>query len=350
MDKSLWGGYIKRCSYIFKNVFYNRRICSKRNENVQFLRGIAMLAIVLYHFQMFYPVDKMKWIQSVFLFGSGNEIFFVITGYFIGKEMNKEWDITEATVFIIKKLKRLSKPLIIWGAVAAFVYAREPYISNCDAVQWYLATVTYMQNFYNSIHPNAFGYTWFIACEVQFFIIFSVILFSKKFKWFLFGVGVFLLSFSNPLPNNVRWMFYYQAIIIGVFMWKIINESKAIEILVNSLSMFYRRLVFCVLLLAGGAIQLRVGGDYSITLSAVLYSVPFMIAILSKDFIFPRALDIIKSIGDCSYSMYLIHIPIIIFMNQLCVNTYLWEMKCIYFFMVLILIYFSSVLSKKYIE
>ena len=75
-----------------KDVFGSSGVCSPRNENVQYLRGIAILMIILYHFQMFYPMKQLEWVQTVFLFGEGNEVFFVITGYFLARKwMTGDW-------------------------------------------------------------------------------------------------------------------------------------------------------------------------------------------------------------------------------------------------------------------
>ena len=99
-----------------KTVFGSSGVCSQRNENIQYLRGIAILMIILFHFQMFYPMKQLEWVQTVFLFGEGNEVFFVITGYFLARKwMTGDWDVDRAVRSLLHKIRRLWIPLSIWG-------------------------------------------------------------------------------------------------------------------------------------------------------------------------------------------------------------------------------------------
>ena len=68
-----------------------------RNINIQYLRGVGILAIVLYHFPMFYKLPVIDYIQKYIRFGQANELFFVIAGY------------------LKSRVRKFIIPLPVWG-------------------------------------------------------------------------------------------------------------------------------------------------------------------------------------------------------------------------------------------
>lgn len=91
-------------------------MANKRNNNIQWLRGVGILAIVLYHFPMFYKLEFIDYIQRFVRFGQANELFFVMAGYFLAaKCFNQAWNIREVMDFLKSRIRRFIAPLCVWG-------------------------------------------------------------------------------------------------------------------------------------------------------------------------------------------------------------------------------------------
>lgn len=89
---------------------------SGKNINVQYLRGIGIIAIILYHFPMFYKLPFIDYCQKFVRFGQANELFFVIAGYFLAKQcLIEEWNLKLAYKFLKRRIRRLIIPLFFWG-------------------------------------------------------------------------------------------------------------------------------------------------------------------------------------------------------------------------------------------
>lgn len=82
---------------------------SKRNLQIEGLRGIAILIIVAYHlidrYQQIYLDSSIYWMDIWGTFGT--TIFFIISGYFLAGSQINEMSLSKAAVFLVKKLARL---------------------------------------------------------------------------------------------------------------------------------------------------------------------------------------------------------------------------------------------------
>lgn len=62
------------------------------------------------------------------------------------------------------------------GGTAAAVGFITDRFSIAQSVAYFLSSICFVENIYNCYNPNHFGYLWFIACEFQFMILFSILL------------------------------------------------------------------------------------------------------------------------------------------------------------------------------
>lgn len=91
-------------------------MAKKRNENIQWFRGVGIIAIVLYHFPMFYKLEFIDYIQRFVRLGQANELFFVMAGYFLAaKCLHTGWDMGSVIEFIKSRTRRFIIPLSVWG-------------------------------------------------------------------------------------------------------------------------------------------------------------------------------------------------------------------------------------------
>ena len=199
-----------------------------RRTDIQGLRGIAVLAVVLYHTNMF--------MHGGFV---GVDIFFVISGYVIFNSVLREYGVTKSISirdFIARRIHRLlpAFSFMIVGTLIASVFVLSPFgdqqqvARTSQAASLFGANVYLaLQNSYFALINNPLRHTWTLAVEEQFYLCLIVLLYvihliarkiSTEFTTFVLrtvivlGFLSFLLSvlfsFGNrmiPLPTRVAF-------------------------------------------------------------------------------------------------------------------------------------------------
>ena len=156
----------------------------KFRSDINVLRGLAVLLVVLYHL-------NLKTFINGFL---GVDIFFVISGFLISSQILNQISNEYFTIssFYAKRLRRLLPSLlsvtifiivIFYNSVYPFVY--KEYLKGLFWNSIYLVNV-YLNNYINYFNEDAFYnpilHLWSISVEEQFYIFYPLIfiLFFKK--------------------------------------------------------------------------------------------------------------------------------------------------------------------------
>lgn len=204
-------------------------ICvTKQRSDIQGLRGIAVLAVVFYHANLFFHGGFV-----------GVDIFFVISGYVIFNSVLREYGVTRSISirdFIARRIHRLLPALsfMLIGTLLTSVFVLSPFGDQQQVVRTSQAASLFganiylaIQNSYFALVNNPFRHTWTLAVEEQFYLFLIVLLYlihlitrkiSTEFSRFVrravvsFGVISFFLSllfsFGNrmiPLPTRVAF-------------------------------------------------------------------------------------------------------------------------------------------------
>ena len=143
------------------------------------LRGIAVLLVLIFHFD-FFKIGKAGFI--------GVDIFFVISGYLISKIIWSGVDVEAFSFrqFYIRRIRRLAPPLFATLLVtflvgAVVILPQELYSLAKESV----AALIYVSNIYYWQTINYFGFqvegsfllhTWSLAVEEQFYLFFPILL------------------------------------------------------------------------------------------------------------------------------------------------------------------------------
>jgi len=302
-----------------------------RND-LQIMRGLAVSAVLLFHAN-----------EDIFTFGYlGVDCFFVISGFFVTPLII---DIFEENLQIGSALKkffkrrfyRLAPALIViltFSSILIFLLA-PPTEHKRFALQG-LATLILSGNFgaykysadYFNPNPNPLVHTWSLSVEEQIYIflpfLFAVIFYKIKFKLsayfkvymliFFASISVFLIpkilyhfynfvgineidSFSFYSPVNRIWEF-----IVGGFVYLYLNY---INLKKFSISIYYFLLSCLILLFTLKPIE-PVQALILVVMISVLVIITQCLNMLPN---LVKAL--FKWIGDRSYSVYLLHMPLI---------------------------------------
>lgn len=306
-------------------------------SDVQALRGVAVLLVVAFH----------AWPSLLPGGYVGVDVFFVISGYLITGLLLREIQTTgriDFAAFYARRIRRLlpaaalviatTAIVVAWlyspleaGDFAPTVVVAMLYVSN---VWFALLSVDYLQE---GLHRNALLHTWSLGVEEQFYLVWPVLIAGSTLLLRRAGTlravaatvaGVSALSFVGCLwltAVQPSWAFFSlptRAWELGVGAAAALLESRA-----QTLDAAKRRTVVLAGLLCivaagvafsartafpGHAALLPVGGAFLVVLGGA--------GVADGKAFGPLRLTALQRLGDLSYSWYLWHWPVLIFIAE----------------------------------
>lgn len=287
---------------------------NKYNQTINSTRGLAVLLVLFFHLEL-------TFFKGGFI---GVDVFFVISGYLISKKIiplieESKFNFKE---YILRRLKRILPSylfvIIITSIIISLIFVDTHYNYSIKEI---LYSQFFFQNFYYWDQSGYFGIeklykpllnTWSLAVEVQFYILFPILYFLLKKKIIFLIIISLFLSFFYADKNITYFIlptrFYEFGIGIIVYLIEYRNKFKK-QYFSKSYFFFGILLIFFSILIMDENTQYP--GVYALipTLGTgfiIYYSLNKNANYLinSKLFIF---------FGNISYSLYLIHWPLIIF-------------------------------------
>lgn len=322
---------------------------NRQNLHIDFLdqiRGIAILGVFLFHALCFFPGGgQLPWgtwmrdfpeTRSFLLFlplslgWAGVPIFFVISGFCIHLSFARSRQ-RSLLVFYLRRFFRIYPPYLIALIGSAIVVPMIAFNFNDPAtIASFLSHLSLVQNF----HPQAISINpsfWTIAIEVQLYLIYPVLLFFvAKLGWrrTLFALAVLEIGFNlfprlielygmqSPIP---AWMLrtpltFWYSWSIGVWQADAFLQNQPLPFLRSRLSIWWG--------LALVTYWIKPLADLSFLCFAVLAAV-YLAKLLSgkMKLVMPeRCLTSLRWLGVSSYSIYLLHQPLMHWFVQGCIN------------------------------
>lgn len=271
----------------------------KRSQELDSLRGISILAVVLFHYTTRYNQIYKHIVMPIhFPYGHlGVQLFYMISGYLI--LMSAE-NINNYQDFIVRRISKLFPAywvsiIIIFSTIAVFsLPGREA--SFTDAI----LNLTMLQKFLGAKHVDgAFGV---LSRFIAFYIFVTFVIAHNEKKrvlkilciWMMLDIAIKLIMMNGvDISGKVRIILLVKEIgffALGVTFYKIKLEGYSIlSCLTFLLSLF-------IIFLTNGKSHL---------IAALIYSVVFYLIINNKGkFLKVKPL---LWLGSISYSLYLIH-------------------------------------------
>ncbi len=192
---------------------------AQRMEGIQKLRGLAALAVTLYHCSLNVRIPWPHGFVSAADFGKfGVQAFFVISGFILPYSLWKAgYVLSDAGKFLLKRLVRLDPPYltsVALSVVALVLAARNG--GTSFSISWpqialHLGFLTIFSNYewLNVVY-------WTLAVEFQFYLLlaFSFPLLKNRYRWLLFGglAGLSVLVPGTPfLPIHSSHFYWVSA-------------------------------------------------------------------------------------------------------------------------------------------
>ena len=326
-------------------------------QDIQFLRGLAVLTVVLFHLQV-------PFFQNGFL---GVDIFFVISGFLMAKLYNKGTILD----FYKRRLDRLypayAMTLLGTLVVGAFVIIPVDFnqlFEQSIAGSLFLSNIYYwnQNSYFSKAAFNPILNLWSLAVEVQFYLLVPFLYpLLRRRKWLFILVFIvslvscFAIQTISSKTSFFQMPFRIWEFLIGAYVawWSSTNVASSLKH--RNYSLFF----LCALAFSLFALKLKPDA-----VGTIFYghpALPALIVTLLTGLVIEYGIDtnilrglagrMFVKLGDFSYSIYLIHFPIIVLINYLPFGgTRLAFEGYINLALAIILIVFASSISYVFVE
>lgn len=339
-------------------------VLSKKNHDIEVLRAIAILFVLLAHIAILVSPDSLYWkILGYARFGSGVDLFFCVSGYIVtlsiinnipnDKSFYSFWGFSYS--FWKRRFWRLMPSAFFWVLIVifmSFIWGGQGVVIPFElTIKSAFHAITQTQNFYfSTCRPQGscgdLGIYWSLSLENQFYMLLPVLaFFFERKKLFLFFLFVFLSQFFLPRTLNevtpFMWSLRTDAIALGVMIAIFSNGRDMSAIFPKAFA--YKLISFSVLMVLVFALALLSSPkpfvSFSIGLTAVVSGLLVFIAsynkgLFSNDVFFRSVCDYI---GSRSYSIYLTHVVglsltrIILGFDLNVISTFETILNCLFF-------------------
>lgn len=303
-----------------------------KNQEIEVLRGIAVMLVMLAHFPFLAPVKDMYWVPVLqnFHFWAGVDIFFSISGYVVTRTILKLRNASPATQadivarFWVRRFFRLIPmawlTLLVsvllayfWNDMGSF---KSPLGNLTDAFFQFF----YMSNwraYWCTINPGDLcgvnAHFWSLSLEEQFYIALPILIvfFRRRFWWAIAALIAVQFPMDRPL-FSFFWVTRLDALLWGVLI--AVAEDAGIltrfrpHFMTNR---FVRRFVLLGVLFLSCWLVAGGSNRYSIGLVAILSAILVWLCSYQSGYLFKRTATFwrpIAWVGGRSYGIYLLHV------------------------------------------
>jgi peptidoglycan/LPS O-acetylase OafA/YrhL len=260
---------------------------------LDFLRGIAALAVVFHHF---FNVLDPGWLRAASYYGQlGVEVFFVISGFIIPYSLYRSgYTLRNYGTFVLKRVIRLDPPyvvtvvlIILLGVLSWYVPFQKDQVFQVSAPQ-ILLHFAYVNVFFG--YPWLNDVFWTLAIEFQYYLLIGLafpLLFSRNAKARLAAFAA--LGALSFVIRPSAFIFYF----IFLFFMGILTCQYRVGLI--------GRRQYALLLAASIVMALVTTGPAPTAAGSAA-----VCAILFLEMRYP----VFNFLGKISYSLYLIHSPV----------------------------------------
>lgn len=281
------------------------------NPDIQILRGLSILIVLLYHL-------NVTAFQSGYL---GVDIFFVISGFLMGKLYADIASIKDTITFYKKRLNRILPAyyvtLFITLIAAAFLVLPHEFkdISRHGIFSFLLApNVGFWgdASYFESRFFKPFLNFWSLGVEIHFYLIFPLVAFVfRRVVWLVLigAIGSLILCYliADISPKTSFFM-------MPLRFWEFMAGFLVAKIEIRNVKRWMSSLALLALIITIGLSTLSFSQSDHLKYAAPLVTLLSLIILLMQ---LPSQISesivgkTLQTLGKYSYSIYLVHFPII---------------------------------------
>ena len=303
----------------------------KLRRDIQFLRGIAVLVVVIYH-------SRLGLLSQGYL---GVDVFFVLSGFLITSLILKELENNTFSFsqFYLRRAKRLLPALystLLFTTLFSLIILTKQWLNYLDQL---IGALTFSANM---VLPAQSGYfesasegkpllhIWSLSLEEQYYFFLPITLYLLPKKYRLTGMLLLLVISiywciswvysDNPNPKFLwrvadatksEWAFFllftraWELLAGSLCAWLILNKPTIRS--PNSLKVIALIGIFV-------SCGININNEHP-SIESIIVVILTMIILIDKNGWLPSniIINLIEKIGDWSYSIYLVHWPLFAF-------------------------------------
>lgn len=316
-------------------------------NNLQILRGISALLVCCFHLREGLTLGDLKIGEILFGKGSiGVPIFFVLSGFimvFTTKKITLKKDTKNQIISFYKKRAIRIIPLyyiliFAWIILGGSIFY---YFEGIGLERLVYSLLFIPQN--ENLPVLYLG--WSLNYEIFFYIIFGLSFFFKT-KRYLFIIGFFVISYILGLIYNFESaylkmitshlnLYFIVGILFGLYFGKYsIPKKIAVPICIIGISLF-TAMIFRI-----------INVEYEIVVLTIVSL--FVLSFLMFDYTFKiKGNNFLIYLGDISYSLYLSHSFVEVFLKKININS---KLTLPFFFVKILLVIAISSLLYYFVE
>lgn len=297
-------------------------------DYIDSMRGIAILMVLLVHSTTFFSIFNIEQlplhIENILYSGKyGVALFFIVSAYTLFRSL----DIRQEDGYIDYYIRRFFRiaPLYYSVLIVLFLFAdgQKAYLENSENGISIFNLISHMF-FINGLFTNYFnsiiGVEWTIFVEVSFYLILPIVFIYKKYLLHIsivFFIISILVGFVSKLAENeliriqlqfspIIWFFVF---LLGGLIYQYQSNTKIKEIFTNKKYLFVSLILILFVLFS----YIKIPGSF--LFFSILLAFFFMLNKFNNIKLFNNS--ILKKIGEFSFSIYLIHMPIFVYLKNI---------------------------------
>ena len=271
----------------------------ERIENIDILRGVAIIFIVLYHYTAHYSPDYLfrsdNWSSDITKhLWVGVDIFFILSGYCIAMTIFQSKNYIE---FLMRRFARIYPAYVFCGLITLTFYSLFDLPGR--EVDWYTGFMNLI--FANFVPGLEFQYIdgvyWILFVELKFYIFFGIIYFFFKdlnksiISWVIFSIFLnIVILFDNNIAKTITSISpHANWFLVGLMIFSL-KEKKLLT--------YFLTILFVI---SNIIVNERFAG-YELPFILIVFLI-WLVLKLKLNF----RLSLISKIGLISFSWYLLH-------------------------------------------
>lgn len=286
----------------------------KNRVDIQALRGIAVLSVVLFHF-------RLNLLEAGYL---GVDIFFVISGYLITSMVTSQIELGKFSFkeFYFRRAKRLlpaaystfflTSLLSMW-LLTSHEFKQFTY-QLWGAVSFSSNIVLWRQGSYfgGEADLKPLLHTWSLAIEEQYYLLLPAFLYFTPARHWYKGIFLVFLSSATLCFLVMTWRPDIAFYFLPTRGWELAIGSLGVFLIKNHQIQKLAKQLFWPALIILLTLPVQPISNKHPEIDAWLVCISTLIVILAKHQLFNqgRLIAVLARVGDLSYSLYLVHWPI----------------------------------------